>query len=124
MSAFDPLRTLGSLWKKSGLDRLAHAIDNVRDHSSLYWGFYNSDEVVGGEEVVEVRFNASPQKAQTFTPPTGWSVHRVHRGEAVFLRRRQELTDKAVESMLVEMLQLAAAQGMQLHSWMHGSALD
>jgi hypothetical protein len=69
---------------------------------------------------VEARLNASPEIVARFAAPKGWHVERVQWGDTLFLRRRQPLEREAVEAMLVELLELAAAEGMQLHSWLHG----
>jgi|GEM_PF-4420105 len=101
-----------------------HSIAQVRDGSSLYWGFYRPDEVAGGNELVEVRLNATPEGVETFAPPAGWTIDRVQWGDTLFIRRQQSLTRDAVEEMLVEMLRFAATNGMQFHSWLHGADID
>ncbi|MEA3002151.1 MAG: hypothetical protein QOH81_939 [Sphingomonadales bacterium] len=106
------------------MDHLARAISQVRDRSSLYWGFYDRDIVVGGEEPVEVRLNASPEQVRRFESPPEWRLHRVQWGEVIYLRRHQHLTEGAVEEMLIAMLRLAAGRGFRFHSWIHGSDLD
>lgn len=106
------------------MSRLRQAVAQVRDGSSLYWMFYVPEDRQGDPEPVEVRLNATPDVVARFVAPEGWAVERGQRGDTLFLRRRQSLEPEAVEAMLVEMLELAAANGMQLHSWLHGPNLD
>ena len=101
-----------------------HSIAQVHDGSSLYWGFYAPDQRQGGTELVEVRLNASPEAIEAFVPPAGWTINRVQWGDTLFLRRQQSLERVAVEKMIVEMLRLAAANGLQFHSWLHGADID
>jgi hypothetical protein len=74
--------------------------------------------------MVEVRLDASPEAARFFSPPLGWAVARIQWGDTIFIRREQSLEPSAVETMLIEMLNLAAANGMRFHSWIHGSSVD
>ncbi len=99
---------------------LQEAITKVRDGSSLYWGFYHPEERQGDPELVEVRLNATPEAVASFVVPEGWQLERVQWGDTLFLRRYQSLEREPVEAMLIELLELAAARGMQLHSWLHG----
>ena len=100
------------------------AIDEVRAGSSLAWAFYHPEEATSIEAQVEVRLNATPDAVAAFISPRGWSVDRVQWGDTLFLRREQSLGRGAVEEMLVEMLQYAASNELQFHSWMHGRDLD
>ena len=106
------------------MNRLTQALDSVRDRTSLYWAFYDPEETIGGDELVEVRLDGPAEVAQSLHTPEGWDVHRVERGETVYLRRYQPLTDEAVEAMLIQMLEFAGANGMQLHSWLHGGDVN
>lgn len=108
----------------SVMSSLQEAIGAVRDGSSLYWAFYHSEDGQPEGEVVEVRLNATPESIASFTPSSGWVVDRVQWGDTLFLRREQSLERNAVEQMLVEVLELADANGMRLHSWLHGPDLD
>jgi hypothetical protein len=102
------------------MSSLQQAVAKVRDGSSVYWTFYDPERRQKGPELVEVRLNATPEIVTSFVPPEGWEVERVQWGDTLFLRRHQSLEREAVEAMLVELLELAAANGMQLHSWLHG----
>lgn len=99
------------------MDRLSQARTEVRDRTSLYWSFYEPEAAIGADELVEVRLNGSPQAVQSLQPPDPWSVDRVQWGEAVYLRRLLLLSDDEVEAMLIQMLELADATRMQVHSW-------
>jgi hypothetical protein len=99
-------------------------IESIRDRSSPYWAFYDPDKVAGDDELVEVRLNATPGKVEAFVPPPGWTVDRIQWGDTLYLRRRQRLTERDVEEMLVQMLRLAGSLGMQFFSWLHGSRVD
>jgi hypothetical protein len=100
--------------------RLHEALAEVRDGSSLYWAFYHPEDRQSDPELVEARLNATPRDVANFVVPEGWNLERVQWGDTVFLRRHQSLERKAVESLLIELLELANARGMQLHSWLHG----
>ena len=106
------------------MSALQNAIAAVRDGSSLYWAFYDPDESRSNPELVEARLNATPEIIAQFTPSQGWSVKRIQWGDTLFLRRHQSLERGAIETMLIELLELAAREGMQLHSWVHGSMID
>ena len=103
------------------MGRLETAIAKVRDGSSLYWGFYEPEHPHRESELVEVRLNARPETVASFVVPAGWTLARVQTGDTLFLRRQQSLERSTVEAMLVEVLQIAAANGLQLNSWLHGS---
>jgi len=58
---------------------------------------------------------------------TGWAVAGLiwpPEGDTLFLRSHRSLEPEAVEAMLVDLLELAAAKGMRLHSWLHGPMVD
>ena len=101
-----------------------NAVAKVRDGSSLYWAFYHPESGRADPDLVAVRLNATPDIVASFIAPDGWQVKRVQWGDTLFLRRHQSLEPEAVEAMLVEVLELAAARGLQLHSWLHGPNLD
>ena len=103
---------------------LEKAIAEVRDGSSLAWAFYHPPADGHGEEQVEVRLNATPEAVGAIVPPSGWTVDRVQWGDTLFLRRRQSLERGAIEEMLVKILQFAASQNLQFHSWLQGPGLD
>lgn len=103
---------------------LDDAISRVRNGSSLYWSFHDLEGGAIADQIVEVRLIASPEAVGHFVPPTGWTLHRVQWGEALFLRREQAVDRGAVEEMLVGMLQFASANDMRLHSWVHGAAIN
>lgn len=103
------------------MSSLQDAVASVRDGSSIYWAFYHPEDRQKDPELVEVRLNATPEIVGSFFPPAGWELERVQWGDTLFIRRHQSLEREAVEAMLVELLELAFAQGMQLHSWLHGS---
>jgi hypothetical protein len=121
MSAIHPLRTLALTVNKAIMSSLEEAVAQVRDGSSLYWTFYHPEGRQKELEVVEARLNAAPEIMESFVPPDGWDLDRVQWGDALFIRRHQSLERQAVETMLIELLELANAQGMRLHSWLHGS---
>jgi hypothetical protein len=106
------------------MSRLQQAIAKVRDGSSLYWGSYCPEDRQEDPEMVEARLNATPEIVADFVTPEGWTLERVQWGDTLFLRRRQSLEHEAVEAMLIELLELAAARGMRFHSWIHGTDLD
>ena len=106
------------------MSNLHDAVAKVRDGSSLYWGFYHLEDRQADSALVEVRLNATPEIIASFVAPGGWEVERVRWSDTLFLRRHQSLEPEAVEAMLIELLELAAAKGMQLHSWLHGSDAD
>ena len=106
------------------MSNLHDALAKVRDGSSIYWAFYGPDDRQCDLELVEVRLNATPEIIAGFVPPGAWQVERIQWGDTLFLRRHQSLEREAVEAMLIELLELAAAKGMQLHSWVHGSMMD
>ena len=117
---FPPIADISPTVNKAAMSSLQQAVAKVRDGSSLYWAFYHPDDPQGDPELVEVRLNATPEIAANFVAPEGWELERVQWGDTLFLRRHQSLEPKAVEAMLVELLELAAARGMRLHSWLHG----
>ena len=106
------------------MNSLQRALADVRDGSSLYWAFYNSEERQEGPELVEVRLDATSEIVASFVCPDGWDLERVQWGDTLFLRRRQSLDSEAVEAMLAEVIEFTAANGMRFHSWLHGSNLD
>lgn len=126
--SFRPIAVIRTTMNNAGMSSLRKAIGAVRDGTSLYWAFYRPEdaqaEAEAEAEVVEVRLNATPQSVGSFTPSSGWVVDRVQWGDTLFLRREQSLERNAVEEMLVEALQLANANGMTLHSWLHGPDVD
>ena len=105
---------------KAVMSSLQEAIANVRDGSSLYWAFYHPEDW-RDPELVEARLNATPETVASFVAPDGWELERVQWGDTLFIRRQQSLEREAVEAMLIELLELANARGMRLHSWLHGS---
>jgi hypothetical protein len=106
------------------MSSLHEAIGAVRDGSSLYWAFYHPEDAQAEVGIVEVRLNATPESVAIFTPSNRWAVNRVQWGDTLFLRREQSLERESVEDMIVEVLELAAANGMTLHSWLHGPDVD
>ena len=102
------------------MSNLHDAVAKVRDGSSIYWTFYWPEDQQADPELVEARLNATPESLASFVAPQGWQIERVQWGDTLFLRRHQSLEREAVEAMLVELLELAASEGMQLHSWLHG----
>ncbi|QGN55612.1 hypothetical protein [Novosphingobium sp. Gsoil 351] len=109
---------------KADMSSSQQALSEVRDGSSLYWAFYHPEDRQKDPELVEVRLNATPEIGASFVTPDGWKLERVQWGDTPFLRRHQSLEREAVEAMLLELLELADAKGMRLHSWLHGSNLD
>ena len=105
------------------MSSLQEAIAAVRDGSSLYWAFFRPEDAQAAAEV-EVRLNATPESVASFAPVNGWVINRVQWGDTLFLRREQSLERQQVEDMVVEVLELAAANGMTLHLWLHGSDVD
>jgi hypothetical protein len=105
---------------KAVMSSLQQALAEVRDGSSLYWAFYHPDDRQDDTELVEARLNATPEIVANFVAPGDWELERVQWGDTLFLRRHQSLEPEAVEAMIVELLELAAASGMRLHSWLHG----
>ncbi|MGZ8284340.1 MAG: hypothetical protein ACXW27_07480 [Allosphingosinicella sp.] len=103
-----------------GVDRLEEAIRRVRDRTSLYWAFHDPAEAGAAAQDVEVRLDLPLDGARRFEAPPGWRVREIKWGRAVFMRRRQRVSEAEVEEMLVEMLRLAHAQSGQLHSWTCG----
>ena len=103
------------------MSRLDHAVAQVRDGTSLYWAFYDPQDADGDRSEVEVRLNGTKESVSNFIAPEGWQIHRVEEGDTLYLRREQPLDRAAVEDMLIRMLDLAAANRMQLHSWLHGA---
>ncbi|MCY7280330.1 MAG: hypothetical protein LH610_05445 [Sphingomonas bacterium] len=109
---------------KAIMSNLQQALAEVRDGSSLYWVFYHPEDRQKDPEIVEVRLNATPEIMESFVTPEGWKLERVQWGDTPFLRRKQSLEREAVEAMLIELLELTAAHGMRLHSWLHGPNVD
>jgi hypothetical protein len=105
------------------MGRLETAIAKVRDGSSLCWAFYEPEHPHREIELVEVRLNARPEPWQASSPPPDGPSPVCNWGDTLFLRRRQPLERSTVEAMLVEVLQIAAPNGMQLHSWLHDQAI-
>ncbi len=105
------------------LDRLEEAIRRVRDRSSLYWAFYRAEEEPDGDQEVEIRLDLPTGAAGLFEAPPGWRIHEITSSRALFMRRRQPLSEVGVEEMLIEMLRLAEASSATFHSWAHGSDL-
>lgn len=105
------------------MSSLEQAVEKVRDGSSLYWSFYHKNDRQGGPELVEVRLAATPAIVASFVASNGWEVERIQWGDTLFLRRHQSLERDAVEAMLLEVLELANAGGMRLHSWLHGPSV-
>jgi hypothetical protein len=103
------------------MSSLQEAVAHVRDGSSLYWAFYHPEDRQKDPELIEARFNATPEIVERFVPPDGWELERVQWGDTLFIRRQQSLERESVEAMLIELLELASMQGMRLHSWLHGS---
>jgi hypothetical protein len=124
MSANDPIADIETNVDKAAMSNLHDAVANVRDGSSLYWAFYHPEDRQADPELIEVRLNATPEIVGAFVAPEGWQVERVRWGDTLFLRRHQSLEPEAVEAMLIELLELAAAKGMHLHSWLHGPDAD
>lgn len=105
------------------MSSLEEALAKVRDGSSLYWAFYDPENQSNDAEVVEARLNATAEIVASFVAPDGWRLDRVQWGDTLFVSRHQSLEREAIEAMLIELLELANAQGMQLHSWLHGPSL-
>jgi hypothetical protein len=104
--------------------RLQEAIDRVCAADSFYW---SSREAKGRarerEDEVEIRLNL-PAAALTDARFDGWTVAARDTGlGAVFLRRRQALTDSAVRRLFTDALTLAVQHGGRFHSWVHGDSL-
>jgi hypothetical protein len=116
---FPPIPGTRTTVNKAIMSPLEKAVADVRDGSSLYWAFYGPEDRQTGLQRVEVRLNATPETASHFVAPEGWEVERVQWGDTLYLIRQQSLEPHAVETMLVAMLELAASEGMQLHSWIH-----
>ncbi|OYX51800.1 MAG: hypothetical protein B7Y90_00295 [Alphaproteobacteria bacterium 32-64-14] len=92
---------------------------------SLYWyslDLQGADPSV--EQWVEARLNLSSAAAQAFPGATGWAVHQVDTDGAIYLRRRQQLTDDAVRGLISEMITLAHRYDGQFWSWIHGDQLE
>ena len=101
--------------------QLKATIERATDPSSFYWAFRDvSDEAGRDEREVEIRINVAPEAVRTLDPPSEWSVHsRDHEVCALFLRRRQPLTDAAVLGLIRDAIVLADRLGGRFHSWAH-----
>lgn len=84
--------------------------------------FYHPDEV-GDAETIEVRLNGRDEQAATFSPPSGWTQHRIQWGDTYFIRRQQVMSEPQIENMLCEVLRFADEHGMRVHSWDTGPNL-
>ena len=101
--------------------KLDDAVAKIRDRSSLYWMFYDPDELED-TDTIEVRLDCHSRLASEFQPPSGWDLHRIQGNDSFYIRRQQSTSESNIEEMLCEMLNFASAKGMKFHSWQAGSA--
>ncbi len=106
-------------------DSLDVVLARATSPESPYWSFRDLEGAdPSTEQWVETRLNLSPVAAQSFPGAAGWSVHQVDADGAVYLRRRQQLTDDAVHGLITEMVTLAHTRDGQFWSWIHGDQLE
>lgn len=92
---------------------------------SMYWVFRDSAGLDRREaHEVEIRLNLSPEKCVRISNLPGWRVAKGREDGALFLRRKQPLTNSALRGLFRAALVLAYAHGGQFHSWMHEPHLD
>ncbi|MDP1632587.1 MAG: hypothetical protein Q8L66_14320 [Caulobacter sp.] len=105
-------------------DYLQHAIDRARSKDSIYWAFRSAvPSDWNAEHEVEIRLNLS--SAPGSLDWEGWSLAKIdHELGAVFLRRRQPLTDDDLRRLFEDALTLSVRKDGQFHSWVHGARLD
>jgi hypothetical protein len=100
---------------------LAIAIERACDPKSIYWAFLDvRGRDADKQHEVEIRINATTESVGTFEPPTGWTIARrdIALG-AVFLRRKQRLTRRAVHELIRDAILLAHETGGRFQSWAH-----
>lgn len=101
---------------------LQAAIERLSSKESFYWAFREAEGPEQAvEQDVEIRLNL-PAEHLTGPTPDGWTLAHLA-GSAVYLRRRQTLTDSEVRRLFVDALTLAHDRNGQFHSWVHGDSV-
>jgi hypothetical protein len=97
------------------------AIARASAPGSRYWlHLHRKGLDLTKEHEVEVRIDAPAEVLDMIAEVPGWSVAKVKAQQGMlFLRRRQALTDDAVQSMFAELITLAHQHSGRFHSWMH-----
>ena len=90
---------------------------------SLYWSFRADEADRSAIHNVEIRINLDAADAAAFYTPVGWVLAR-RESDAVFLRRRQSLSDQDVKILIGDALRIAWDRNGQFQSWLHAPDLD